>query len=79
MLEVRILLRKPIFIRKSMTNDNIAFKVLKELNGLKHVYSTTITACIAEVVEKNRLVISEEDKAVVKKLVEVALKRIYDC
>jgi hypothetical protein len=64
-----------------MTNDNIAFKVLKELtgHGLKYLYSSTITNCISEVVEKNRLTISVEDKAEVKKLVEDALRNIYDC
>lgn len=59
-----------------MNNDRMAFWVMKELNGLCHVYNDTIRNCIEEVSYKKGITLSEEDKQVILEKVINALNSI---
>jgi putative IMPACT (imprinted ancient) family translation regulator len=66
---------------KNITNDNVAYWVMVELNTSNlstHLYAQTVKDCISSVSYKKDLVLSPEDSEIVFDKVMNALKTIQN-
>ena len=55
---------------------NVAFEVMKELNGLKYIYTENILGAISSVSHKHNYNLSDSEITKVKALVNDALERL---